>query len=184
MNLLFFNERLHKWQVLGALVAFSGIAVIGLNIGGNLTLQGVITVLLGSAVWGIGNVISKKLGKVNMISLVIWGSLAAWPPILLLSLWFEGAGQIAYTFQHLSYPSIGALLYIIFPTTLFGFASWAWLVHHHPLSTLVPFTLLVPVLGLLSSALFLGEALEWWKVEATLLVVGGLCINFLGSKFS
>ncbi len=179
---LFFREKLHFWQILGALVSFSGIAFVAMNLGGNITLTGFLLVIGAAASWGVGNVISKKIGKVNMVSLVIWGSLIAWPPLLAISFIVEGADKVLYTFQHLTWLSGGAVLYITYLSTLFGFGVWSWLLHHHPLGTIAPFTLLVPIFGILSSVLVLGEPLQSWKVLAAILVIIGLCINLLGPK--
>ncbi len=183
-GILLFEEKLHVWQILGGILSFCGIGWIALNTGGNLTVSGLTLVLLGSAAWGMGNTISKKLGKVNMISLVIWGSAIAWPPLLILSLFLEGPAAIGQSLTHLSIPSVISVLYIVLGSTLFGFATWAWLIHHHPLSKIIPFTLLVPVLGLIDSAAIMGESLPWWKIGASLIVILGLCLNLLGPRIS
>ncbi len=183
-GILFFAERLHIWQVLGAILSFCGIGWIAMNTGGTLTVWGLTAVLLGSIAWGMGNAISKKLGKVNMISLVIWGSAIAWPPLLVLSLLLEGPHAILFSLTHISLQSIAALLYIVLGSTLFGFATWSWLIHHHPLSKIIPFTLLVPVLGLMDAAVIMGESLPWWKIGASLLVILGLCLNLLGPRIA
>lgn len=179
---LFLGERLHFWQILGALVSFAGIVFITMHLGGNTTLPGFLLLIGAGAAWGVGNVISKKIGKVNMLSLVIWGSLVAWPPLLILSLIVEGPDKIFYIFEHLTWLSSGAVLYITYLSTLFCFGTWSWLLHHHPLGTIAPFTLLIPIVGILSSVLVFNEPLQSWKVLAALLVILGLCINLLGPK--
>jgi len=67
----------------------------------------------------------------------------------------------------------------VYPTTLFGFAAWSWLLSKYPASMVAPFTLLVPIFGILSSAIFLGEPLQSWKLLAAALVISGLCINLV-----
>ncbi len=180
--ILFFKEKLHIWQVLGALLSFSGIGWIAANTGGNLTVSGLTAVLLGSVAWGFGNTISKKFGKINTISLVVWGGLAAWPPLLVLSLLLEGPDAMTKGLLHISFQSAAAILYIVLGSSLFAFAAWAWLIHHHPLSQIIPFTLLVPVLGLIDSKLIMGEPLPLWKIGASLLVIAGLSLNLLGPR--
>lgn len=182
LAMIFFGEKLRPWQIVGALVSFAGIAFVAMNLGGSITVSGFLLVIGAAASWGAGNVISKKIGKVNMVSLVIWGSLIAWPPLLLISFIMEGADIVFYTFQHITWLSGGAVLYITYLSTLFGFGVWSWLLHHHPLGTIAPFTLLVPVFGILSSVLVLGEPLQSWKIFAALLVIFGLCINLLVPK--
>ena len=50
----------------------------------------------------------------------------------------------------------------------------------YPAATIAPFSLLVPVFGMLSSMVFLGEPMTWWKAAAGLLVIGGLALNQFG----
>ena len=61
--------------------------------------------------------------------------------------------------------------------TLFGYASWGWLLARHPAATISPIALLVPVFGMSTSALLLGEPLPAWKLAATALVMSGLALN-------
>jgi O-acetylserine/cysteine efflux transporter len=180
---LLFQEKIKPWQIAGAIISFSGIAYAGMHTDGSVSLSGFFLVIGAAAFWGTGSAISKTLGKVNMLSLVIWGSMVAWPPLLLLSLIVEGPSQILYGLEHLTWTSTGAVLYLSYLSTLFGYGLWSYLIHHLPLSTVAPFTLLVPVVAMLSSALVLGEPIQDWKIEASLLVIGGICLNLLGSRF-
>ncbi len=182
LAVFFFKEKLHVWQIIGGLIAFGGIALVAMHLSATTTLSGFLLVIAAAASWAFGNVISKKIGKVDMVSLVVWGSLIAWPPLLGISLIVEGAPAVLNTFTHLTWASGGAVLYITYLSTLFGFGVWSWLLHHHPLGTIAPFTLLVPVFAILSSILVLHEPLEAWKIYAALLVIAGLCIYFLGPR--
>jgi O-acetylserine/cysteine efflux transporter len=180
---LMFHEKIKPWQIAGAVISFSGIVYVGLHVGGSISMLGFFLVLLAAACWGTGSAISKTLGKVNMVSLVVWGSMVAWPPLLLLSLVMEGPAQILTGLKQLTWTSTGAVLYLSYMSTLFGYGLWSWLLHHLPLSTVAPFTLLVPVVAMVSSALVMGEPIQSWKIEGSLIVIAGLCINFLGSRF-
>jgi O-acetylserine/cysteine efflux transporter len=180
----FLGEKLSKWQIIGALVSFSGIILVGSNLGNNISLLGFILTIAAACSWGIGNLISKRLGKVNMFSLVVWGSFIAWPPLLLVSIVIDGLDKLIYSLEHLSWLSVVSIAYIVYPTTLFGFAAWSWLLSKYPASMVAPFTLLVPIFGILSSIIFLGEPLQSWKLIAAALVISGLCINLLIPRLS
>lgn len=182
LSVLIFKEKLHKSQLLGAFISFCGIAFIGMNLGGELTLIGFLLVLGAAFAWGPGNVISKKMGNVNILSLVAWSSLVAWPPLLLTSLILEGPQTIFNSLYNLHWHSITSVLYIAYLSTLFGFYVWNRLIHHYTLGTIAPFSLLSPVVGMLSSALVLKEAIQPWKILAAFLIVTGLCINLFGPR--
>jgi len=60
-----------------------------------------------------------------------------------------------------------------------GYGVWNWLLSRYPVSTVVPFTLLIPIFGMAGSTLFMNESFQPWKMAATALVIAGLCINLL-----
>ena len=148
----------------------------------NISLSGFVCILLSAATWGIGNIITKKTYNVSMISLVVWGSFVACFPMLLLSFIFEGSVSIVYSYQHLTWIPVISLLYIVCLSTWVGYGVWNWLISRYPIGIIVPFTLLVPVVGILSSVLILGEPFQLWKLVSGLLVISGLYINLLGSR--
>ena len=49
-----------------------------------------------------------------MISLVVWGSLITWPPLLAVSFILEGSDRIFFTLKNLSWLSVGSILYITY----------------------------------------------------------------------
>lgn len=179
---LLLKEKLSPWQIFGAIISFSGIALAGWNVKTSTTFLGFLLVLAAALTWGLGSVIVKKMGKQKSSSLLVWGSLIAWPPLLALSLMLENSHPILLNFHLLSSESYGAILFITLGSTAFGFGIWNWLLQIYPLTTIAPFTLLVPIFGMLSSALFLEERLEGWKIVSGCLVIGGLSLNLLGSR--
>jgi O-acetylserine/cysteine efflux transporter len=170
------------WQILGALISFIGIGLVGVHLDHSITWIGFLCILGAAASWGVGNLISKQMKNVNMIAVVIWGSFIASPPMFILTFLFEGKTLITQSIHQISLSSLLALFYIVYVSTWVGYGLWNWLLSKHPVSTIVPFTLLVPIVGMLSSIVFLNESLESWKVIAGSFVIGGLCINLLGAK--
>ncbi len=178
---LFMGEKYHVWQGAGALVAFLGLVLIAAHVGGDVTPSGLILILIASVMWAAGSVLAKKM-KGSALSLVVWSSLLACPPLLILSFLFEGRETIVASIRNLSWIHFGAVSYIALISTLFGFGIWNWLLQRYPLTKLSPFTLLVPIVGMLSSAFFLGEELHWWKLAAAGLIAVGVGINVLASR--
>lgn len=178
----FMGERPSPYQLYGSAVAFSGIVTIALNLGGDVTALGLVCVLFAACSWGVGNIVAKGFGKVDVLALVVWGGLFAAPPLLLMSLALEGPTLIWESVQHMGWTSALAVGYLVYPTTLVGYAVWSWLLGRYPAASVAPLTLLVPVVGLTSSAVVMGERLQDWKLLAAALVVCGLCINVLGPR--
>lgn len=184
LAVLFLAEKPSIWQIAGALVSFSGIGLVAANLGGEISVYGLILIIAAAATWGVGSLISKKIGKVDMLALVVWGSLVAWPPLLVLSFFLEQNSWNIGVISHISWLTIGAIAYMVYPVTVLGFAAWSWLLNHYPAATVAPFTLLVPIFGFAASTLALGEPLSHWKINAAVLVIAGLCINLFGPRIT
>lgn len=180
---MFLGEEVRIWQVGGALVSFMGIGMVALHLDKNISLLGFICVLSAAATWGVGNLIIKKAKKVNMISMVVWGCFVACIPMILLSLIFEGPSRIVESYHHLTWVGFSSLLYMVYISTWVGYGIWNWLLSRYPVSVIVPFTLLVPIVGMMSSVFILGESFELWKAAAGGLVIFGLYINNFGARF-
>ena len=78
----------------------------------------------------------------------------------------------------------GCALFMAYVATLFGFASWARLMHRYPTALVAPFSLLIPVSGLASGALFLGESLAPMQAVGAAFVFVGLLVNVYGAQLA
>jgi O-acetylserine/cysteine efflux transporter len=182
MAVLILGERPLVTQLLGALIALFGMALVAAHLEAKATVIGFLMVIAGGFCWGVANIFTKKIGKVNPLALVAWGSLIASPPLLIASLVLEGPTAWVDAGSRLNWISAGAILFQSYPNTLVGFGIWSMLMRKYPTATIAPFTLLVPVTGMLSSALVLGEPLQWWKITAGMLVLCGLALNQFGVR--
>src|SRR5437667_10838417 len=71
---------------------------------------------------------------------------------------------------------IVALAYVVVVSTFFGYGTWYWLISRYPASTVAPFTLLVPVVGILTAWLVRGEHPTWGELLGSLVVLVGLAL--------
>jgi len=176
------GDRPSGFQVGGALLALSGIGVVAANLGGDVSAQGLAAVILAALAWACGNLMSKRLGKVNMFALVVWASLVVPLPMFGLSLLLEGPARIAGSVAGMGWSAVASIAYLVYPTTLLGFAVWNRLLNLYPVASVAPLTLLVPVFGMASSVMVLQEDLQIWKVAAFVLVILDLCVNQFGTR--
>jgi O-acetylserine/cysteine efflux transporter len=182
MAVLLFGERLTASTVAGGLIALGGIVAIGAErLGGAALIPFAITV--GAALfWGVGNILSKRAGRIEMLGFVIWSSLVPPIPLLALSLLTEGPGAIPAALAGISWRSAGSLLFMAYAATVFGYAVWGMLLNRYPAGTVSAFSLLIPVAGLVSAALLLGETVSPLEIFGSLLVLVGLAVNVLGPR--
>ncbi|MET0598253.1 MAG: EamA family transporter [Mesorhizobium sp.] len=185
LSVVVLGERPTAWQIAGALLAFSGVAYVALHVGGDVTIGGLLLLVAAAASWGGGNIVSKQISArastQNMLGLVVWGSLFALPPLAAVALLVERQAFFA-SFAGMDWASAGAIAYIVYLSTLICFAAWSRLLGLYPVSTVAPFTLLVPVFGFLGSAALLGEPFTGWKLTASSLVIAGLMVNLFGRR--
>lgn len=181
--MIFFGERPSAGHVLGALVSLMGIGLVSLHFDTDVSVLGFILILAAAASWGVGNLIAKKMKTTQLIAVVVWGSFIASIPMILLALLFEGPSSFVKSYEHLTWWGVGSLCYIVYASTWVGYGVWSWLIGRYPVAVIVPFTLLVPVVGILSSVVFLGEPFQLWKLVSGLLVISGLCINLISTRY-
>jgi O-acetylserine/cysteine efflux transporter len=172
--------RAHQWLAL--LTASAGIAVIAAHTGGDTTLLGLAMVLGAALAWACGNQVARRMGRVHMLGVVVWSSVFALPPLIVLSLVVEGPARWAQGFAAADAGVWAAVAWQAAGNALFGYAAWGWLLSRHPAATVAPLALLVAVFGMGASALLLAEALPAWKWIAAALVLCGLALNLLGGR--
>ena len=119
---------------------------------------------------------NNKASALSALALVVWGGLIACVILILSSLIFETDAWQLSTFIQASPKSWLSLGFIVYVSTLLGFGLWAHLLSQNTASKIVPFALLVPVFGMTTSVLLLGEVLTWWKMLAMLLILSGLLL--------
>ncbi|MEJ0096879.1 MAG: EamA family transporter [Bauldia sp.] len=145
-------------QLAGAAVALAGLVVIATTVGTNGVTAAGLALSLGACVfWATANVILRRIGKVDLLALISWLSLIAIPPFFLLCFIVEGPATIGHAFAHVSWVTVGAVLYIAVLSTSFGYAAWGYLLRIYPAAVAAPFSLLVPVTGTIAATLILGE---------------------------
>lgn len=178
------SERIQPYQGCSLLVASAGIGVILAHTDTHTRPLGLVLVLLAALAWSGGNLVARATPKVNMLAYIVWASLFSVPPLLALSLWFEGWAAISRGVRDADLATWMAVLWQSVGNTLFGYAAWAWLFARHPAATIMPMALLVPLFGMGASAWWLGEPLPNWKLGAAALVVSGLGLNLLWPLFN
>jgi len=177
LAMYFAREQIRQFQFIALLVCLIGLGIIASHTDQDTDFLGLTLVLLGALSWGIGNTVSRNAGKINMLAYVVWSSIFSVIPLIVLSLIFEGWDLIQTSLGGLNSTLWAAILWQSWGNTLFGFAAWAWLLARHPAAVVAPISLLVPVLGIGSAAIFLSEPLPLWKIAAATLVIAGLGIN-------
>ncbi len=173
------GESLQRVQWLALALGAAGLGVIVTHTDGSTTLLGLAMILLAALSWAGGNLVSRAAGRINMVAYVVWSSLFAVPPLMLLTLWMEGWPAVADSLAQANAFTWAAVAWQAWGNSIFGYAAWGWLLSRYSAATITPMALLVPLFGMGGSALWLGESLPLWKLMAAALVLSGLALNLL-----
>ncbi|AOZ03547.1 O-acetylserine/cysteine exporter [Cupriavidus sp. USMAHM13] len=183
------GEPLRWFNLAGMAVAAAGLALIGTGAAtasggahGAMSVAGFVLTLCAAACWATGNIVSKRIGPVDLVGLVVWGALVPIVPFALLSLAFEGPARIAASLSQVSGAAVFAVCYLAFVATLFGYSMWGRLLTRYAASKVAPLTLLVPVVGLVSAHWLLGEDLAPAQWAGAAVVMAGLLVNVSGAR--
>jgi len=182
MAVMLLGERISPIQLVGAAIALLGIAAIGME---HLELTALLPLGMSIAAaffWGVGNVVTKRAGQVDMLSFVVWSSLVPPLPLFALSLLFEGPANIGAALSNITPFGLGIIAFNGWAATLIGYGLWSVLMKRHKASAVAPFSLLVPVLGIAFGVMILGEHLSAVEVMGSILVFIGLITNVFGPR--
>ncbi|GAB3188555.1 EamA family transporter [Nesterenkonia suensis] len=178
LGALLLHERLGPRRTVGVSVAVAGLVVVGLTRGGLDGWMPFLLVVLGGFGWALGNLASRQARAEKPMRLVLWMTVIPPVPMVALSLALEGpeeiAGALASSFTAGAVPAWLGLFYTVTVGTLIGSAVWVWLMARHPASTVAPFSLLVPVVGILTAWIGLGEVPMRGELLGGGLVIGGV----------
>ncbi|WP_443050756.1 EamA family transporter [Streptomyces sp. H27-D2] len=176
---LVLGERPGRVRVIGMGVALAGIAVAAVDEGASGPVLGFVLVVAAAVFWGISNVVTRKAAPPDALNFMVWACAVPVLPLLLLSLLFEGPAADLRALRSLDWSGAGAIAYVAWASTIFGFVSWSFLLRKYDASAVAPFSLLVPVFGMSSAALLLGEGVSPLRWVAAALLVGGVAVTSL-----
>jgi O-acetylserine/cysteine efflux transporter len=172
------RERLSARQFAGVALAVVGLAVIAVHRAQTAAWVPVVLTLCGALGWAIGNVCSRQAQAPNALHLTLWTAAIPPLPLLVLALVVEGperiGGSLSGALTAEALPAVLSLLYIVVVATLVGYGLWNALLSRHPSNVVAPFSMLVPVVGVLASWLAFGEVLDPVELSAGALVVVGV----------
>ena len=166
---LFFRDRLAGRAWLGVAAATLGVLLLLWHEMGNLSGRpaGVLLALIAASTWALGTQLLRRTAMpVPTLALSFWMTAMTTGVLTLLALVFE-RGQWQWpgeaTWGAIAFNAVG----------VFGFAHTAWffLARGLPPVASTLSVMLIPVLGVFSGALWLGEVLHWQDAAAVALMV-------------
>ncbi|MGO2715568.1 MAG: EamA family transporter [Brevibacterium aurantiacum] len=152
------REFPNRRQIIGILIGLSGLGVIGLSLQASVPIAAFLVALGASLSWAIGNVIARGVKEgTNGVQMTVWSALVVPVPLFVLSLLVDGPAEVAHALAHPTWGVVASIVYTAGCASLIGYVIWNSLLARFPASQVAPFSLLVPLVGVLSAWLVLGD---------------------------
>jgi O-acetylserine/cysteine efflux transporter len=173
-----FKERLHWRRLLGIAIAFLGVLLIA----GEPRFEGHLTalalILAAACVWATASIQIKLLGDdIEVFNLNGWVAALAAPQTLFVS-WLIEDGQ-RQALASADWRAWSVIAYQAAFVTVMGYGVWYAMMRRFPVNQVMPFTLLVPLFGVLSGVLMLGERLTPLMLAGGTLTLAGVAVVVL-----
>ncbi len=183
------HERIGRPLRIGMMLAGIGLSCFAWGIWAepgakSVTAAGLALNLLAAAMWAASNIVVRRIqasgSRYEAISLVVWSSAVASAGFAVISLAFDDpAARWRWTGTDLvGWASVGYLGWV---STAIAYALWTALLQRHPANRVAPFSLGVPVVGMLAGTLALGERVTRWQWAGAALVVSALAVVIVGA---
>ncbi len=168
---LFLGEKITWRRSVGLFIGLSGMVIL---ISGDLPAigespLGVIYMLCGAVSWGLGTVLFKRAPwRIPVPVIIGWQLLVIAVPITIVAFLTE-TPRLDYSAW-----SWFTIAYQIFAGALIGNYAWAKIVTLLPAGVAAISSLVIPVIGVISGAVILGEPVTWRELVALACVVAAL----------
>ena len=169
-----FNDYLGWRRALGMSIAFSGVAVMS---GEPRIFEDpfpMVAIVLASLLWAVANIQIKRLVGLDGMVLNGWMALFAAPQLLIISWLVEGESWSRATTA--GFWGWGAVIYMAVLVTIVGYGLWYRLLAAYPVNLIMPYTLLMPVIGVAAGIGILGEPFTWPVAIGGALTLFGVAI--------
>ena len=176
VSAIILRERPTPKQFIGIAIGMLGLAVVVIGHSYAAPWLPVVILLLAALSWAIGNVLSRRAKAASGLSLVVWSGLIVPIPSLALAMVVDSPAVVIDSLTHLSLAAILSTLYTAVFASLVGYGIWNTLLAKYPTSAVVPFTLLVPVVGILAAWIVVNEQPTVSEVVGGAIMLAGLAV--------
>lgn len=175
MGWFFFKEKIGWRTWLGISVGLFGVAILMGGPTEGTTSLGLTLIVLSTIFVSFTYIIMKKLGKVHPATYIVFLSLPVAPIIIIMSLFIEGTNWISAP-QDINWPLLSFVIFFEVIILSYSHIIWQKLMAKEPMSQMMPFTLLAPLIGLITAVIVLDEALTVSIIIGGLLTILGVTI--------
>jgi O-acetylserine/cysteine efflux transporter len=174
LAVVFLGERIARYRIGGMVLAFIGVATLVFDPHVFDERLGLGLTVLGSLIWAFCSLIQRRLTGIPVLTIYAWvgamGTLSLFPIALLIEP--AAMGKV----PDLPLSTFGWIAFSALGSTVIGQGTMSWLLQRHPVSTVVPLTLLSPVVAILVSSWWFHTKLTPAMILSGVLVMTGIAI--------
>jgi len=168
-----FKDYLGPWRSFGLMVAFLGVMLVAGTPNASQHWQAFALAVLGSFAWSLSNIYLKRMEPTPpVVQLLFWPALISIIPLSVMT-WLGESGQLA-AMQSAHWSSWFGILYSLVFSSLIGYGLWNRLITTYPMSSVVPYSLLVPVVGITAGVIAFDEPLTTQIILGAALTIVGV----------
>ncbi len=187
------HEQVSRQLRIGLGLAALGLVCFALNYvrpgadgSGAGSALGFVLILGSAAMWAGSNIVVRRMqqqqsAEYSTLAFVVWSSAAAILPFMTLAYFFDNEA-IRWQWLDAHWTSWLAAVYLSWMATLVGFSLWTGLLKRHPANKVAPFSLGVPIVGLATGMIVLGEVITPWQWGGIALLAAALVCVMLGGR--
>ncbi|HKU11980.1 MAG TPA: EamA family transporter [Sinomonas sp.] len=168
------KERPTTAQLAGVGAGAVGLVLVAWGRGAIAPLGPLLLVVLAGLSWGVGNTIARSAKGASGLGLVVWSALVVPAPLLALAAIVDGPPAVVGSFAHLTPEAWLSTLFTVGLSSLVGYSAWNSLLGRYPAAAVVPYTLLVPPVGMAAAWLAFGELPQPLEVGGGALLLSGV----------
>ncbi|MYM82585.1 EamA family transporter [Duganella sp. FT50W] len=185
------HERASRALLAGLALAALGLGCFAMNFFetghvSDITPAGFALCLTGAALWATSNIVVRGAQTASpgfdVVSFMVWCSLVPIVPFILLSLAFDDPAT-RWQWTGAPFATWIAVAYLGWMANILGYAMWTRLLKRHPVNRVAPFSLGVPVAGISSGMLILGDTINGWQWSGIALIVAALVCTMFGGRW-
>lgn len=153
-------------------ISFFGVLVVGLDPLALAQIDAIALVLLSAFFLALGTIAMRRLRGVGAFNFQAWNALLSLPPLMVLSWRLEGTHPALII--DLDWSVWAAVGYSAVVSSIIGHGGFYWLVQRNPVTHLMPWLLLVPILTVILGVLVWGDRPGWRLLTGGAMVLGGV----------
>jgi O-acetylserine/cysteine efflux transporter len=174
LAIIFLKERIHKIRMIGMGLSFVGVILIVFDPSAASEGAGIALTAAASLTWAICSLIQRRLIGVPVLTIYAWVGLIG--SIILLPIAYGFEPESLMRVPQLPLSTFGWILFSALGSTVIGQGAMSLLLQRHPVSSVVPLTLLTPVISVIVAAYYFGTPLTPIMIIGGLIVMAGVAI--------